>query len=347
MNELLTKTETLASQINKIYNQQLCINVKAIISELAQTKKIINDSIANSLSHSIKMISECGLSAAYVTNMSKMISAVSQSIASSNLALNTSLASSVSQAIKNMTPFHEDFVKNCREFFDRMLFMRIADQIGFPVYMEIDTELQDRLLESYRVNGNQCNKEEMCQIIVDYYNDDYVDRILNGIRNVGIFNQKRVELISESVEVYQLGFYGTSAPAFADYISGMIRDIYNEVCTMHKFTGEEKNEILACFDQRCKPDSEKGMLLQIVCSQDRSPLFWYRVVSYFLSRFYASGESGMDMYPKRHMLCHGIQLNHDTKEMNLVLIMCMDILSELAWRVKKMKDENTQIVIDL
>ena len=55
----------------------------------------------------------------------------------------------------------------------------------------------------------------------------------------------------------------------------------------------------------------------------------------------------MELYPKRHMLCHGIQLNHDTKEMNLILIMCMDILSELAWRVKKMKEENTQIVIDL
>ena len=55
----------------------------------------------------------------------------------------------------------------------------------------------------------------------------------------------------------------------------------------------------------------------------------------------------MNKFPKRHMLCHGIQLNHDTKEMNLILIMCMDILSELAWRVRKMKEENAQIVIDL
>lgn len=347
MNELITKTETLKSQINKIYNQQSYTNMTSVISELAQTKRIINNRIANSLPHINKTITGLCMPAAHVTNMSKMISAFSQSIASSKLALNTSLVSSVSQVIKSMKPLHVDFMKTNRKFFDRMLFMRIADQIGFPVYMEIDTELQDRLLESYRMNSNQCNKEEMSQIIVDYYNDDYVDQVLNGIRNVGIFNQKRVELISESVEVYQMGFYGTSATAFADYISGMIRDIYNEVCTMHKFTGKEKNEILACFNQNCKPDSEKGMLLQIVYSQDRSPLFWYKVVSYFLSRFYASGENGMDMYPKRHMLCHGIQLNHDTKEMNLILIMCMDIISELAWRVKKMKEENVQIVIDL
>lgn len=187
----------------------------------------------------------------------------------------------------------------------------------------------------------------MRKIIIDYYNDDYIDQILNGIQNVSIFNKQRVNLIREGIEVYQLGYYGTSATAFVDYISGMIRDIYKEICNMHKFTSKEKNEILSCFDQRCKPDSEKGMLLQIVCSQDHAPLFWYQVVSYFLNSFYASGEKGMEKFPKRHMMCHGIQLNHNTKEMNLILIMCMDIISELAWRVKRMKEENVQIVIDL
>ena len=42
----------------------------------------------------------------------------------------------------------------------------------------------------------------MQQIIIDYYNDDYVDQILNGIKNVGIFNEQRVKIISEGIEVY-------------------------------------------------------------------------------------------------------------------------------------------------
>ena len=347
MNDLIKQAELLQSQVNKIYNQQSYLNFKSAMFDFVQARIVVNNNLLNSITQSMKMVSGFGLSTAYVENMSKLTSGIFQSIAINTSVLNYNLASSVSQAIKSMASQHADFMKTSREFFDRMLFLKIADQIGFPVYMEIDTELQDRLIESYRVNGNQCNKEEMRQIIIDYYNDDYVDQILNGIRNVGIFNNQLVKVIDESIQVYQLGFYGTSAPAFADYISGMIRDIYKEICTMYKFTGEEKNEILACFDQHCKPDSEKGMLLQIVCSQDRSPLFWYQVVSYFLNSFYSSGEKGMNKFPKRHMLCHGIQLNHNTKEMNLILIMCMDILSELSWRVRKMKEENAQIVIDL
>lgn len=344
MNEIMKQSEKLMTQLNSIYNQPSYLNLRSAMSNLVMPSIVVNDNMTNYMGNAIKTIAGFGIE---TVRANDIISGVVQSISKQIMIPNTALLTSLSKSLGNMVSWQTDFFKNNRKFFERMLFLRIADEIGFPVYMEVDTELQDRLLESYRRNGQHCNKEEMRQIIIDYYNDDYVERILNGIRNVGIFNQQRVKLISEGIEVYQLGYYGTSATAFADYISGMIRDIYKEICTMHKFTGKEKHEILACFDQRCKPDSEKGMLLQIVCSQDRSPLFWYQVVSYFLDNFYASGENGMELYPKRHMLCHGIQLNHDTKEMNLILIMCMDILSELAWRVRKMKEENAKIVIDL
>lgn len=345
MNELTRESEILKSGINTMYNPPVCLGLNSTLANLVPPSETINN-ITKCLKSSFNNIYGVNLSTAYLSNMGEMVSEFAQSIAKIQ-AINTSILSSAVKAISDMVSRQTNFVKNNRKFFDRMLFMTIADEIGFPVYMEVDTELQDRLLKSYRENRHQCNKEEMRQIIIDYYNDDYVDQILNGIRNVGIFNNQLAKVIDESIQVYQLGFYGTSAPAFADYISGMIRDIYKEICTLHKFTKEEKKEIIACFDQHCNPDSEKGMMLQIVCSQNRAPLFWYRVVSYFLNSFYSSGEKGMDKYPKRHMLCHGIQLNHDTKEMNLILIMCMDILSELAWRVKKMKEENAQIVIDL
>ena len=48
------------------------------------------------------------------------------------------------------------------------------------------------------------------------------------------------------------------------------------------------------------------------------------------------------------MICHGKQTNYNTKEMNLKLILCLDIILELAWRIHKMKEENSVIdyVID-
>lgn len=340
MNELIGQTE----KIGNILDQTTSLCIQNSISNLASLSMIANDNMANYMGNAIKILAELGTVKICANNI---ITGVVQSIANQIPTFNACILTSAVKAISDMVSRQTNFVKNNREFFDKMLFMSIADEIGFPVYMEINTELQDRLLKSYRENGHQCNIEEMRQIIMDYYNDDYVERILNGIRSVGVFNKQLVEVIEESVQVYQLGFYGTSAPAFASYISGMIRDIYKEICTMHKFTKEEKKEIIACFDRDFKPDSEKGMLLQIVCSQDGAPLFWYQVVSYFLDNLYASGEKGMDKLPKRHMICHGIQTNHNTREMNLILIMCMDILSELAWRVRRMKEENRQIVIEL
>ncbi len=55
----------------------------------------------------------------------------------------------------------------------------------------------------------------------------------------------------------------------------------------------------------------------------------------------------MEEYPKRHMICHGIQTNYDTRKMSLKLILCIDILTELAFRVGKMKETAQQVIIDI
>lgn len=87
--------------------------------------------------------------------------------------------------------------KQFRYLQEKYLFLKIADEIGFPIYMEVNSELQDRLICSYRKNGNQCNKKEMREIILNYCNDEYIEHILNGIRNVQVFNAERVVLIED------------------------------------------------------------------------------------------------------------------------------------------------------
>ena len=237
--------------------------------------------------------------------------------------------------------------KGIQELSEKCLFLRIADEIGFPVYLEVDSELQERLLYSYKQNENQCNKKEMSEIILDYYNDDYVDHIMNGIKNVRVFNPERVILIEEGIETYQLGLYGSSASLFAAQLSGMIRDIYEELNTFHRITYKEKKELIVEFNQNCRPDSEKGMLLQIVNSQSRGGMIWYKVLRHFLDIVYSSKGHKMAIQPQRHMICHGKQTNYNTKEMNMKLIFCMDIIAELAWRVKQMKEVYSEVVIDV
>lgn len=227
---------------------------------------------------------------------------------------------------------------------EKYLFFKIADEIGFAIYMEIDSELQDKLIDSYRNNNNQCNKKEMIAIILEYYNDEYIDCILNSVKNVQVFNPDRVVLIEEGIKAYQLGLYAPSASLFATQLSGMISDVYKEMNTVYRFSKQEKQELIAEFQQNCKPDSEKGMLLQVISYQTNGVFMWYKVLQYFLNIIYSSNEN-MAEYPQRHMICHGKQTNYNTKEMNLKLILCMDIISELAWRIHKIKDE--RLVVDV
>lgn len=236
--------------------------------------------------------------------------------------------------------------KQSRYFHEIILFPQIVDEIGFPVYLEIDSELQDRLIDSYRKNGNQCNKKEMCEIILNYYNNDYVDVILNGIKNVHVFSAERVALIEEGIETYQLGFYGSSASLFAAQLSGMISDVHKQLSTFHRLTNEQKKELLVAYNQNCKTDSEKGMLLQIVNCQPQGFMIWQRVAQYFLNIVYSTKKNNIAAQPNRNLICHGKQTNYNTKEMNLKLIMCMDIIAELAWRIKEMK-EDSGIAVDM
>lgn len=223
--------------------------------------------------------------------------------------------------------------------YEKSLFLRIADEIGFPIYLEIDSELKDRLITSYRENGGQCNKKEMREIILDYYNDDYIGWILNGIKNVHVFDTERIVLIEEGIETYQLGLYGSSASLFATQLSGMIKDVYEELSTFYRLSNKEKQELLISYNQNCTPDSEKGMLLQIVNSQPQGFMIWNKAVRHFLNIIYATKENNIAVQPNRNLICHGKQTNYNTKEMNLKLILCMDIIAELAWRVKNMKEE--------
>lgn len=249
---------------------------------------------------------------------------------------------SMQKVISCISSFHIPY-----RAYERGLFFKIAYEIGYPIYLEVNTELQDRLIKSYIENGNQCNKKEMREIILDYYNDGYIDQVLNGIKNVNIFNVERVGLIEEGIETYQLGLYGSSASLFAAQLSGMIRDVYNELSTFHKISRKEKNELLVAFNQNCTPDSEKGMLLQIVNSQTKTIMLWYKVLLHFLNFLYSTKNNDIATQPNRNMICHGKQTNYNTKEMNVKLILYMDIIADLAWRVKDMKEEYSGMIIDV
>ncbi len=325
------------------------VNVKHL-KEISKSMDYVKmQSSINGLKKAVMPLYSLGLSE--MQPISECISSlvtVLQSNFSENLAQSMSYLNSVLSSCSNIlqSSVLESF-NQWKDLSDRNLFLKIGDEMGFPIYLEVDSELQDRLIASYRKNGNQCNKKEMREIILNYYNDDYIDRILDGIKNVHVFNPERAALIEEGIETYGLALYGSSASLFAAQLSGMICDVYRELSKFYRISNNVKKELLIRYNQNCRTDSEKGMLLQIVDSQSQGFIIWHKILRHFLDVVYSPKGNDMDTQPQRHMICHGKQTNYNTKEMNLKLILCMDIIAELAWRVKEMQEEYSEIVIDV
>ncbi len=316
------------------------------ISETIKSAQLISDSLKQMITvEHINCLRIIAQSIADVCN------AFSQAIISSGIEALLNSARECIQTIsysvhKQMIQSIAETVKVLKPAYNRLIFLKIIDETGYPMYLEQNTELEEELIASYKRNGYQCNIPEMREIIFQYFNDDYLDRIVYSISNAGIFDSNRVSILEQGIAVYRLGFYGPAGSTFADHMSGMIRDIYTVVEEIHRFSRAEKTQLLALHNQHCKIDSEKSMLLQILCVQNNGLMTWQHVAQYFLDVTYKSGERDMETQPKRPLICHGIQTNYNNQEMVMKLILCLDILVELAWRVKKMREES-EVIIDI
>lgn len=335
MNDMIQESQRIATQMQNMIPKDTYKNMQSAIANMYVPKVQFQTAIMERITPPIvvnDIVSE---------TMNTMLASVQERLDE----LRETVLLCIQRIVQNNLHFTlpNGFVK----IHDRMLFLKIAEEIGYPVYLECDTELQDMLIEIYRENNNRCDKEKMQQVVMEYCNEDYIDCICNGLITTNTFN-KRVSLFREGIKTYQLGLYGATNALFMTQISGMILDIYNQLSNIHKFTQTEKKEIKKAFDLgRCQDTSEKVMLAEVIFEQESGVMIWYQVMRYFLDYMYKSGENDMEEHPKRHMICHGVQTNFDTKEMSLKIILCMDILTELALRIEKMKEDSKQVIIDV
>ncbi len=339
MNNMMVQSQMIAAKINNQLPVSALNKIQSAVANINLSQKQVEIAmrICNERRQEISNTFES------LHGVFSVISDISEQIQK----MNKSIIIDIQNSVKCIKLQNLEVFEYNRKAVDRYLFFEIADEIGLPIYLECDTILQDKLIQMYRENNNSCNVKEMRCIVMDYYNKDYIENICIEFTNLYIFDKERIKLLIDSMDVFQLGYYGVANSSFVDQISGMIRDIHKELSLIHKYSKAEKNEIKTLFDiKKCNDNSEKVMLLEILCEQNRGFLLWYRVAEFFLKYTYSSGKKYMDQHPKRHMICHGIQTNHDTREKSIELIICMDILIELAWQIQKMKEENHQMVID-
>ncbi len=338
MNDMMAQSKRIAEKINKQLPLSTLNKIQSTVANINMPQVQVETAI-EICNERCQEISDAFES---LHGVFSVISDISEQIQE----MNRPIIFDIHNSLKCMKLQNLEIFEYSRKAVDRYLFFEIADEIGLPIYLECDTILQDKLIEMYRENNNSCNVKEMRCVVMSYYNKDYIESICNGFTNLYIFGEERIKLLVDSINVLHLGYYGVVNSSFVNQMSGMIRDIHKELSVIHKYSKAEKNEIKTLFDLKCRDDSEKVMLLEILCEQNKGFLLWYRVAKFFLKYSYSSGEKYMDQHPKRHMICHGIQTNYDTREMSIELVICIDILVELAYRIQKMREENKQMVID-
>lgn len=342
MNDIMIGSQEIAARIQEVIPPSTYKNLQTAIENINVPEVEINTGLTEYLK-SFEIVTPPVIAYDIVSDMmNTMVVSIQETM--------NELHKTVSSCIQKMSQINFEFSlpDGFLEMQDRMLFLKIADEIGYPVYLECGTELQDTLIEIYINNNNRCDKNRMQQAVIDYYNKDYLNCICNGITNVNIFNTERIGLIRQGIEVYQEGYCAAANALLITQMGGMIRDLYNKLSKIHKLIRKEKNEVKRIFKlEKCQDDSEKVMLAEIISEQEGSIMIWYHVVKFFLKYIYSSGEKYMGKFPKRHMICHGIQTNFNKKEMSLKIFLCMDILTELALRIEKMIEDNRQVIIDI
>ena len=226
-----------------MYMNKLNDSVKAVdlFVGTGSIQNLIN-SVSNTVVPSVNINKISGLSALQNYFNSSAYENISN-IAQSCQEMISSMLDSMEDLLNSANQIMMNSLSSMKDFADNALLMTIADEIGFPIYMETNSELQDILIEIYQKNNYRCDKDKMTQIIIDYYDEKYIKAIYDDIEACGVFKPGRIKLIKEGLIVYHLGYYGASASEFILQISGMIHDVYDELKSLHYFTQKEKEGI--------------------------------------------------------------------------------------------------------
>lgn len=217
---------------------------------------------------------------------------------------------------------------------NRFRFMKIISQVNYPIYFEIDTELQKRVLNIYDSYIGELEEDifyEIEKCIINYYNHDMLDQILSSWVNQSWIKEERKEALREAIEVYEEGRYYSTGSILMCQLGGLITELYDITNTKMIMSSEEKKELLSLY-HITKINSEKSKIIQMMSMQSSGMYLWYNSAKYFTEYTYSSSEDAttFEKDPGRNKICHGVQTNYGRKEMALKAILVTDIVVQLG-----------------
>ena len=215
----------------------------------------------------------------------------------------------------------------------RWHFLSVASEINFPIYFEVDTELQDRILEIDSVYPDDSEEriKQLENCVLDYYDQQILYDISSVWYDQCWIDECQKEALQEALQDYQDGRYYGTVSILMCQLGGLITGLYDFTNSQKNIPDEYGQEILSLYNIQ-KPNSEKAKVIKMISVQDQGILMWERVADYLINIVYSSSANMMkfNSNPGRNKICHGEQKNYGTQKHALKAILIIDCIFQLG-----------------
>lgn len=232
-------------------------------------------------------------------------------------------------------------INKSQEIKDKEKFLNIAEENALPIFLEIDTLLQENVLNIAESSSKDKLKSNLEDFIMNYYDNEQIDNILDFWMEQNWLENERKRILKEAVEVYKLEYYAASTSTLMCQIGGVITLLY-KLYGVDKETEKKEKELMKKRYEKKKKKigtikqtkyiSEKMKALIMTDLQSSGLFIWYRCANYLVNFVYSS-EKDLTHFvkdPGRNKICHGEQYNYRNKIFALKAILAMDMIIQLS-----------------
>ena len=314
----LIESCNLASKVSSIYN---------VNKDMLPKMNSVNNTINNSL---------LSLNTALINSVTAAFSQYSKNIYQMNQKYFDRIVRVINDSLKKhiVSMPKIKFPNISEETRKRILFLKIAIKANYPIYFEIDTELQDRILNIYDEYHNEPQEiilQEIEHCVTEYFNHEILNEILDNWIDQSWIDLKRREALKEAIEVYEEGRYYSTGSILMCQLGGLITELYDITNTKEVLPIKERKEILSYYHIN-KNYSEKAKIAQMMSMQSGGAALWHSSANYLMNYTYSSSEDSatFEKDPGRNKICHGEQTNYGNQVMALKAILVTDIVIQLG-----------------
>lgn len=305
--------------IDNNYNKNLNAVIEQIKKDQEKFKNIIDNTSALSkcigISDTIKAATQLTDSIKLLQNMQKSLAErINEIIPKIN----------ISESLANLSRYSE--------------IIYLLDDVGWPFFRFVEDSDYDIFKTILDEEDVLTKKENVTKYIFDICDMNFIKSILNDWLTNTIINEDRKKLFEEAIKCYQLELYAACVSLLSTQLDGVITDMHDYAkknnieidndffCDLYKELHPKDtssdNEIL-----NKKEYGEKNQLIALCCSDYEFCIVWEIMIRYMINVIYISGKNGFDdSQPCRNKICHGEQMNFNTKEHALKCILVLDLL---------------------